>query len=215
MLLARLKVVSVELAVGGEGSAHNIVLSLALYFGSVSGKGMVSGLAYYSVNRTEEILQLEFEVERRLDAFLFVVLEEALELDEEVFGLNLEIVDPLVTEGAAIERNGSPALAASHLVVVEGSRISGKINHASVHLNADCGDVSALLTACGLEEAVQLNILGGQQVEPSVGQALEVELVAIESGEVRIAPNVRVLMIGRIAALSSLDVHKHKPLILP
>jgi len=125
MLLARLKVVSVELAVGGEGSAHNIILSLTLNFGCVSGKGMVSGLAYYSVNRTQEILQLEFKVESGLDALRFFVLEEALKLDEEVFGLNLEIVDPLVTEGAAIEGNGSPALAAGQLVVVEGSGISG------------------------------------------------------------------------------------------
>jgi hypothetical protein len=205
---ARLKVVSVELAVGGEGSAHDIVLGLALNFGGISSQGVVSGLADDSVNRTKIILELEIKVEGTSDAVLVIGPNEAFELDEEVIGLNLEMVDPLVTEGSTIEGNGSPALAAGQLVAIESGRIGGEINLAAVYLNADRSDVSYLvLAAVGLEEPIQLNMLGGEQVEPFVGEAHEIKLVSIEAGEVRIAPNVTGDGIGLVAARGTLDVH--------
>jgi len=82
---------------------------------------MVSGLADHSVNRTEEILQTEIKAEVGLDAFLFVVLVEALKLHEDVFGLHLEVIAPLSAESTTIERNGSPALAADYSFSIEKS----------------------------------------------------------------------------------------------
>jgi len=81
------------------------------------------------------------------------------------------------------------------------------MNPASVHLNAYLRDMSARLATGGLEEPVQLNMLGGQQVEPLVGNSLEVELAPIETSEVRIAPNFTGDGIVVVAARSSLDVH--------
>jgi len=86
------------------------------------------------------------------------------------------------------------------------------MNPTPVDQKADFGDVGSSLAACGLEEAIQLNIFSGEQVEPSVGNALEVKLVSIKAGEVRITPDVGTDGIVVVAASSSLDVHPNIPI---
>jgi len=205
--------VSIEREVICKGATNNVVFRFSLDLGCLSGKAVVSGLADYSMHITWPGLELKDQVE----AALYAVFSRSgdnmtLELDEEEVGLHLEMVEPLVAEIAVLKRNGSPSLAASDFGSIEGGIMRHEGNLAALYLDTKLGDVRGSgFAARALEKGVQLNIGGRQQIEPLVRNSLKIELLAIEAGEVRVAPDIRQNVQGEVGAANiPTRVHKGK-----
>jgi len=158
---------------------------------------------------------LEGQVEAALDAVQAgLVSSNAVHGKEEVAGLNLEkdILVPWETEDTTVLEFVLGVGMIDHHPV-KGRVVRREENLAAADLHTYLRDEGGRgLVARVLEEPIQLNIFSGEQVEPLVGQALEVELVTIEAREMRITPDQRADGVEGIAARTAIDSNVDKPI---